>query len=574
MDPWEPRSLPSKDEYRFGVRRGRHQAPTRFVTVAALLGSMFLVACSGGTRQCNLADPNSCGSGQRCAPAAGGGGVCEPIRSCDPNNAMSCPGGYVCRPSAMGPVCEPTFTAGRIPSCLDPNGIDVFAVEGNATLSVTWNVHGPADFAGGFRVRYGTRPRMYEGTVMVGRDVREAIITPLANGTMYHIAVESLGAGGTATFTSCEAVATPHVLVFQPDVRANAATAGMQIHPALASNLEGSRLYLAWDSAGAIVFAVSTDFGTTWPQAMPVATGSGQHDPDIAVREVVREGDRIVVPETVFVTWEAGGRIILARFLPDTGRFEAPVDVSAGQNPSIAVGPQTIHLAFERDGKIYHTGSLDQGRTFLEPAVVSGTTMEARGPSIAVNDLTGDVYIAWDARLGRGDWDIFFAGSLDAGRTFQPAARIDDDPMGNNQQNVTLAVAELSQRIYATWEDRRGGANVYFTFSENWGMTWTRNIDVGAGFQGDQFRPRTVVDAAHNVYVAFQDTSNGQRVLFSRFNTMGTFDPPLQPSRAAGMGGVVADYPAVATDRYGAVYVAWQENRNGPDIDIFFARAE
>lgn len=41
-----------------------------------------------------------------------------------------------------------------------------------------------------------------------------------------------------------------------------------------------------------------------------------------------------------------------------------------------------------------------------------------------------------------------------------------------------------------------------------------------------------------------------------------------------GAGGVVGDYPTVATDRYGAVYVAWQENRNGPNTDIFFARAE
>jgi hypothetical protein len=32
--------------------------------------------------------------------------------------------------------------------------------------------------------------------------------------------------------------------------------------------------------------------------------------------------------------------------------------------------------------------------------------------------------------------------------------------------------------------------------------------------------------------------------------------------------------PSVATDRYGAVYVAWEENRGGPDTDIIFARGE
>jgi hypothetical protein len=30
----------------------------------------------------------------------------------------------------------------------------------------------------------------------------------------------------------------------------------------------------------------------------------------------------------------------------------------------------------------------------------------------------------------------------------------------------------------------------------------------------------------------------------------------------------------VATDFYGTVYIAWEENRGGPDLDVVFARAE
>ena len=97
---------------------------------------------------------------------------------------------------------------------------------------------------------------------------------------------------------------------------------------------------------------------------------------------------------------------------------------------------------------------------------------------------------------------------------------------------------------------------------------------MGTGLGGDQFRPQAVTDVAHNVYVAFQDTTDGARVVFTRFNFDGSFDPPLEPSSAAGAGGVVADFPAVATDRYGTVYVAWEENRDGPNTDIFFSRAE
>jgi len=82
------------------------------------------------------------------------------------------------------------------------------------------------------------------------------------------------------------------------------------------------------------------------------------------------------------------------------------------------------------------------------------------------------------------------------------------------------------------------------------------------------------VDVAGNVYVALQDTTNGQRVVFSRFNENGTFDPPLAPSTVAGQGGVVGDHPSVATDLFGTIYVAWEENRNGPDLDVVFARAD
>jgi hypothetical protein len=54
-------------------------------------------------------------------------------------------------------VCQPEMSAGRTPSCIDSDGIDVFAVEANATLSVTWNVNGSIDASGAFACRGGRR---------------------------------------------------------------------------------------------------------------------------------------------------------------------------------------------------------------------------------------------------------------------------------------------------------------------------------------------------------------------------------------------------------------------------------
>lgn len=74
--------------------------------------------------------------------------------------------------------------------------------------------------------------------------------------------------------------------------------------------------------------------------------------------------------------------------------------------------------------------------------------------------------------------------------SFGDVVRVDDDTDGLNQRIVSIAVDERSQELFATWEDRRGGANVHFSLSEDLGQRCATNIDFGAGLGGDQFRPR------------------------------------------------------------------------------------
>jgi hypothetical protein len=70
--------------------------------------------------------------------------------------------------------------------------------------------------------------------------------------------------------------------------------------------------------------------------------------------------------------------------------------------------------------------------------------------------------------------------STDAGQTFlAEEVRIDDDPLGQNQLNISVAVDERSGQILATWEDRRGGANVFFASSEDYGLTWGARTSMG-----------------------------------------------------------------------------------------------
>jgi hypothetical protein len=550
----------------------------RLLVLSSLLLLCSLTACTDKKR-CEPDDRDACGDLARCVVDEDGEGFCEDLASCDPSAQAPCPGGFVCRPVASGgAVCEPSETAGRIPSCIDSQGIDVFAVEANSALSVTWNVNASLDLAGGFEVAYGTTSKQYGANVRVGADVREATLAPLPNGTPHFVAIRALSAGGQPTFTSCEVSATPHVLAFSQDRLVTAQATGAQQRSALASNLEGSRQYLAWEEGGRIALAQSTDFGNTW-SGIPLTSGGTQTTPAVAIREAVfttpTDGGTPteVSPEYAFIAWQEGGSVRVARYRANGG-FDAPVTVGSGTAPALAVGPHSVQVVYENGGTILHAASSNEGGTFSTPVKISGDTTNAHAPSIAVHPLSGDVAVGWHAQRGGGDSNVYFAASKDEGRTFGTVTRIDDDAQGLNQLNVSIAVDPRSNELYATWEDRRGGANVYFSLSASGGATWARNVDVGAGLGGDQFRPRAVVDVARNVYVTFQDTTSGARVVFTRFNATGSFDPPLQPSRTAGSGGMVGDRPAVATDRYGTVYLAWEENRGGPTARIVFSRAE
>jgi hypothetical protein len=502
---------------------------------------------------------------------------CEPAKgdrcACDPGDAASCPGGFVCRPSGSGHVCEPEGTAGRIPSCTDPDGLDVFAAEANGALSVSWKVNGAIDISGGFEVRYGVATGAKDQVVTAGPDERRATLAPLTNDTSYFIVVAALGANGMESFVSCEVVAIPHVLVFGADVVVPATTDGDQGDPDLVSNLDGSRLYLAWEDGGAVALATSTDFGDSWIEGALV-TAAGQN-PTLAVRNAVLDDTgNILEPEQLYLAWEEGGNILAGTYDPALGTFATAVTVAAGANPDIALGTDRVHVVFDDSGTIHHVASSVTAPSFGTPTALSGGLTNAHAPSVAVDPTRGDVLVAWDAIEGAGDSNVYSAVSTDEGMTFAMLVRIDDDGMGQNQLNVSVAVDSQTGELFATWEDRRGGANVYFATSNDSGQTWSPNVDVGAGLGGDQFHPQAVVDVASNVYVAFQDTTNGQKVVFSRFNDQGTFDPPLAPSTVAGQGGVVGDFPSVATDLFGTVYVSWEENRNGPDLDVVFARAE
>ncbi|MEW5854534.1 MAG: sialidase family protein [Myxococcota bacterium] len=505
-------------------------------------------------------------------------GGCPTNRDDDDDN-----GGTTTSSSSGGPLPDAgrgelgdAGTGGRIPGCLDDDGIDLFAVEGDTVLALSWNNHTGQPATGGYRIIFGAPPSIDPDEVVVPctTDVCEHTLTGLQNDVTYTAGVQALGADAGALAESCSVSATPHVLRFAPEIRPADEGSDAQANPSISGGRIGVPLLLAWAEGGAVRWSMSTDLGDSWTAAAVLEGAEAGAAPSVAMLDRSDE----VRPSFVFVALQSGGniRVVRGRGNPDGGptpTWDPPVDLGPGTLPSVAVRDDVVVVAFENANGIHVARSEDDGESFGQVQRVD-TGSDSHAPSVALDANGTDVYVGFHGKRGRGDDDIYLVHSADGAETFGAEVRVDDDAGGNNQRHVSLAVDARTDTVLATWEDRRNGADVYFANSLDLGESFEASVNVGVGLNGDQTSPRSVADPGRNVYVLFIDSSNGQRAVFSRFNAEGGFDPPLTTSSQAGTGGAAAREPAVFVDAYGTIYATWSENRGSPTPRLFFARAD
>lgn len=208
---------------------------------------------------------------------------------------------------------------------------------------------------------------------------------------------------------------------------------------------------------------------------------------------------------------------ILSAYSDDGGvSFSKPVQVNDPSRahavaPALALGPEhSVDILYydlgddDRDylgldgppwtastWSLVLTRSTDGGRHYATGVVVESHIVPpgrvmlifTMPPAALAVDASGRLFVAWhDAR--NGDWDVFFRRSIDGGRTWGRALRLNDDPVhdGRDQYLPRIAVSP-SGRIDAIFYDRRGntdniGTNVFYTWSANAGETFSRNVQI------------------------------------------------------------------------------------------------
>jgi hypothetical protein len=329
---------------------------------------------------------------------------------------------------------------------------------------------------------------------------------------------------------------------------------------------------LAWDrfgnlwmtylvnTNGDVLVAVSTDGGRSFAKAADLQTKFGDQ-PSIAVGA-----------NSVWVSFTAspgseiqafGARVTgLGRF----GTFSAPETVPSpghGDYGDTAVGPAgqvmvtyqnstngqggaNVYTAVDPDGlgptgfakPVLATHSLVGGFDYIAPQPDRSIDVEANlAWDRSGGAHTGRVYLIWtqESKNETDDTDIMLQHSDDAGATWSPAVRLNDDRTSNSQFNPAIALDQTSGNVAVSWYDTRndlgsGGSGdtdglpnddyqVWSTYSTNGGATVAPNFRVSAGTSNvlDADTGFDTGDYTHAAFVggsfwpAWSDNSNSTR---------------------------------------------------------------
>ncbi len=360
-----------------------------------------------------------------------------------------------------------------------------------------------------------------------------------------------------------------------------------QSDPSIAVNSTGT-VYVTWfDNRNGdwdIFFANSTDSGVTWSNPnIRVNTEPGNTDqtyPSLAVGPddgiyVVWQDDRNGSYDIYFSKSINGG----------TNWTEPNVKINTGNDtgwqsaPSIAVDSGgTIYVVWEDnrngDWNIYFAKSIDGGDTWSDPniRVNSANSSIQRNSKIAV-DSAGTIYVTWEDDRN-GDDDIYFAKSTDGGSTWtEPNIKINDDTGTSSQLNPDIAV-NSSNGVYIVWQDYRNvGGDIYFAGSIDGGETWlSPNVKINSDTELDsQYDPVVDVGPTGTIYVAWQDYREGFGDIFFAYS-MDVGLNWLHPNeRINDDSGDNSQYdPAMVSSPANEIYVTWSDYRN-TDGDIYIA---
>ncbi len=266
-------------------------------------------------------------------------------------------------------------------------------------------------------------------------------------------------------------------------------------------------------SAQEIRYLRSVDGGNTWLPERMISSDDGNNSqaPKIAVSEdgmdvhVVwvdeRHADDPFQPTLELyynrsldggVTWEGEVRLTEAEY-ESTG-------------PNIAVDGSSVHVVWmdERAGKwdVYYRRSLDSGATWDEEAIISDSSNDEGPVDVAASEDT--IHVVWVETIS-GEDVILHRRSTDDGGTWSEPQLL----TGPSVRAWSPKIAVLEDEVHMVWFDGRDGGNeIYYKYSGDGGITWEEDTRLTYTDNSESLTPDIALDN-DKIHVVWRDDRDG-----------------------------------------------------------------
>lgn len=225
--------------------------------------------------------------------------------------------------------------------------------------------------------------------------------------------------------------------------------------------------------------------------------------------------------------------------------------------------------------KIYFSKSTDGGQTFSTNAAIDGSPpgdIDQTGVDIVI-DNAGRIYAAWKESNG-GSPNIYLAKSTDGCTTFGTKISAANSTVSKSEPAMGT---DANGNIYIAWVqgDVLDERMVYLVKSVDLGDSFSSPVEVDTFNSSTNFlyTPFLAVDTEGNIYITWQEDSSGTFVIYLSKSIDGgiNFSTPIRVDDSTLATGN-QEYPTMAVDPEGWLYIAWQDDRNGNE-DIYFTRS-
>ncbi|HKU49316.1 MAG TPA: sialidase family protein [Nitrososphaera sp.] len=251
----------------------------------------------------------------------------------------------------------------------------------------------------------------------------------------------------------------------------------------------GPYVYGVWQEAigcggdEEIQFSRSTDNAASWEEEEVI--GGCEGSPSVGFNAMAVSGSKI------FIAYSSAGEIFIKHSTDNGEDWSASVNLSDNPGSSIfggiAVHSSKVYVIWTQINAggnladIFLRRSTDSGATWKAVKNVSDNDGWSEHPQIAVSG--SNVYITWDDTT-YGDSEILFKRSTNSGGTLKPVVQISD----NDGASTEPRMMTIGSSIFIVWtDDSSGNADVLHRRSTSSGSTWKTTLNLSDNEGSSQY---------------------------------------------------------------------------------------